>query len=144
VATERVRRWSRREAWEHRNIASILAVRVAGGVLRIALKGGSGDLPSMGLEWHDGIRVNASAGYIAQTDRDFLESEAGQKMRQRIPQRRFGTPQDLDGPLCYWLPTPAATSGHPGHRGRRPCADRLFERDQRVTGGLPIDPHATY
>ena len=48
-----------------------------------------------------GIRVNALLpGYI-QTDlnRDFLDSDAGQRLRARIPSRRFGEPSDLDGPL---------------------------------------------
>ena len=86
------------------NIASILAVRVGGGVASYcASKAGLVHLTqALGLEWaRHGIRVNAIApGYIAtDLNRDFLESEAGQKMRLRIPQRRFGTPQDLDGPL---------------------------------------------
>lgn len=53
-------------------------------------------------EWaRHGIRVNALApGYI-ETDlnRDFLESDAGESLRKRIPQKRFGQPEDLDGPL---------------------------------------------
>lgn len=53
-------------------------------------------------EWaRHGIRVNALApGYI-ETDlnRAFLESEAGESLRKRIPQKRFGQPEDLDGPL---------------------------------------------
>jgi len=69
----------------------------------LRLEGRSGTShQALGLEWaRHGIRVNAIApGYIAtDLNRDFLESEAGQKMRLRIPQRRFGTPQDLDGPL---------------------------------------------
>jgi 3-oxoacyl-[acyl-carrier protein] reductase len=47
------------------------------------------------------IRVNAIApGYI-ETDlnHDFLRSPAGERLRQRIPQRRFGEPSDLDGIL---------------------------------------------
>ena len=32
-------------------------------------------------------------------NRDFLASEAGQKLQARIPSRRFGEPEDLDGPL---------------------------------------------
>ncbi len=47
------------------------------------------------------IRVNAIAPGYFETDinRDFLGSEAGASLRQRIPQRRFGRPQDLDGVL---------------------------------------------
>lgn len=86
------------------NIASILALRVAGGVAPYAAsKAGLAHLTrALGLEWaRHGIRVNAIApGYIAtDLNREFLDSEAGQKMRARIPQRRFGTPEDLDGPL---------------------------------------------
>jgi NAD(P)-dependent dehydrogenase (short-subunit alcohol dehydrogenase family) len=47
------------------------------------------------------IRVNAIApGYIrTDLNRDFFESEAGQAMIRRIPQRRVGEPRDLDGAL---------------------------------------------
>ena len=49
----------------------------------------------------DRIRVNAIApGYI-ETDinKSFRASEAGQALAKRIPERRFGTPEDLDGAL---------------------------------------------
>ena len=49
----------------------------------------------------DGIRVNALApGYIA-TDfnAEFLASDAGQKLMAKIPIRRFGRADELDGPL---------------------------------------------
>lgn len=47
------------------------------------------------------IRVNAIAPGYFETDinRGFLESHAGEAMLRRIPQRRFGNFQDLDGPL---------------------------------------------
>ena len=47
------------------------------------------------------IRVNALApGYI-ETDinREFFASEAGQTLIKRVPQRRLGKPEHLDGPL---------------------------------------------
>lgn len=47
------------------------------------------------------IRVNSIApGYfITPLNEDFLESEAGDKLRQRIPAKRFGAFEDLGGPL---------------------------------------------
>ncbi len=47
------------------------------------------------------IRVNALLpGYVVtDLNRDFLTSEAGNKLRSRIPSRRFGELTDLDGPL---------------------------------------------
>ncbi len=68
-----------------------------------ASKGGLWQLTrTMALEFarHD-VRVNAlTPGYIeTEINRDFLATEAGQRMRKRIPQRRFGAPQDLDGTL---------------------------------------------
>ncbi|MCL5777874.1 SDR family oxidoreductase [Limibaculum sp. FT325] len=56
----------------------------------------------LALEWaRMGIRVNALApGYVpTEINRDFLESAEGEAIRKTIPMRRFGTPQDLDGPL---------------------------------------------
>jgi NAD(P)-dependent dehydrogenase (short-subunit alcohol dehydrogenase family) len=86
------------------NIASVLGERVAGGVAPYAVsKAGIVQMTkALALEWaRHGIRVNALApGYI-ETDlnRDFLNSDAGQAMVKRIPQRRFGRVEDLDGPL---------------------------------------------
>ena len=86
------------------NIASILGLRQAGGVLPYAVsKAGLVQMTkSLALEWaRHGIRVNAIApGYI-ETDlnREFLESEGGQALMKRVPQRRFGKPADLDGVL---------------------------------------------
>jgi 3-oxoacyl-[acyl-carrier protein] reductase len=47
------------------------------------------------------VRVNALApGYIeTEINREFLAGPAGERMRQRIPQRRFGATSDLDGAL---------------------------------------------
>jgi NAD(P)-dependent dehydrogenase (short-subunit alcohol dehydrogenase family) len=86
------------------NIASVLALDVVGHLAPYAAsKGGLWQLTrTMALELarHD-VRVNALApGYIeTEINRTFLASEAGERMRKRIPQRRFGTPEDLDGAL---------------------------------------------
>lgn len=86
------------------NIASILGSRVIAGVASYAAaKAGLLHLTrAMAVELaRHRIRVNALApGYI-ETDinRAFFESEAGQAMIKRIPQRRLGTVDDLTGPL---------------------------------------------
>lgn len=86
------------------NMASILGERVGGAVAPYcASKAGLIHLTkALAQEWARlGIRVNALApGYIAtELNRDFLASEAGQRLMSRIPQRRFGAPSDLDGAL---------------------------------------------
>ncbi|MCY1368969.1 2-dehydro-3-deoxy-D-gluconate 5-dehydrogenase [compost metagenome] len=45
--------------------------------------------------------MNALApGYIAtDLNREFFASPAGEALIKRVPQRRLGQPQDLDGPL---------------------------------------------
>lgn len=86
------------------NIASILGQRVAVQVSAYAAaKAGLLHLTrALALEWaRHGIRVNALApGYI-ETDlnREFFASPAGEALIKRVPQRRLGQPQDLDGPL---------------------------------------------
>jgi NAD(P)-dependent dehydrogenase (short-subunit alcohol dehydrogenase family) len=86
------------------NIASVLALDVVGHLAPYAAsKGGLWQLTrTMALELarHD-VRVNALApGYIVtEINRDFLATDAGERLRKRIPQRRFGTPEDLDGAL---------------------------------------------
>jgi 3-oxoacyl-[acyl-carrier protein] reductase len=86
------------------NIASVLAQGVVGHLAPYAAsKGGLWQLTrTMALELarHD-VRVNALApGYfVTEINRDFLATEAGERMKRRIPQRRFGTPEDLDGAL---------------------------------------------
>ena len=86
------------------NIASITGERVAGAVAPYcASKAGVMHLTrAMALELaRHGVRVNALApGYVqTELNRDFLASEAGEKLRARIPQRRFGRADELDGPL---------------------------------------------
>jgi NAD(P)-dependent dehydrogenase (short-subunit alcohol dehydrogenase family) len=105
VATEAARRMVAAEkSGAIVNIASILGERVAGGVgpYAISKAGVIQATKAMALEWaRHGIRVNALLpGYIATAiNRDFLASEAGERLRARIPSRRFGTAADLDGPL---------------------------------------------
>jgi NAD(P)-dependent dehydrogenase (short-subunit alcohol dehydrogenase family) len=86
------------------NIASILGERVAGGVAPYAISkaGVVQATKAMALELaRHRIRVNALLpGYVVtDLNREFLESEAGEKLRSRIPSRRFGEQTDLDGPL---------------------------------------------
>ena len=86
------------------NIASILGLRVAGAVAPYAIsKAGVIQMTKvLALEFaRHSIRVNALApGYI-ETDlnRDFFATDAGQAIIKRIPQRRLGQLEHLDGPL---------------------------------------------
>ena len=86
------------------NIASILGLRVAGGVAPYAVsKAGMVQMTKvLALEWaRHKIRVNAIApGYI-ETDlnQDFFASDAGRALIRRIPQRRLGEARELDGAL---------------------------------------------
>ena len=86
------------------NIASITGLRVAGAISAyVASKAGLIQLTqAMALELaRHGIRVNALAPGYVETDinREFFASEAGQALIKRIPQRRIGKPEELDGPL---------------------------------------------
>ncbi|EAU43087.1 Short-chain dehydrogenase/reductase SDR [Fulvimarina pelagi HTCC2506] len=86
------------------NIASILGLRVAGGVMPYSVsKAGLIQMTkAMALEWaRYGIRVNALCpGYIeTPLNADFFASEAGKALIKRIPQRRLGQNADLDGAL---------------------------------------------
>lgn len=86
------------------NIASILGERVAGKVAPYAIsKAGLIQMTkALALEWaRHKIRVNALApGYIVtDINRAFFAGEAGEALKKRIPMRRPGELDDLDGPL---------------------------------------------
>ncbi|HYG89205.1 MAG TPA: glucose 1-dehydrogenase [Azospirillum sp.] len=86
------------------NVASILGLRVAGQVAPyVASKAGLIQLTkAMALELaRHRIRVNALCpGYI-ETDlnRDFFATDVGQALIKRVPQRRLGQLDELNGPL---------------------------------------------
>lgn len=109
VATELARHWvAAGRGGAIVNIASILGLRQGGQLTAYATsKAALVQLTKqMALEWaRHGIRVNALApGYI-ETDlnRDFFETDAGRAMIRRIPQRRLGRADDLDGALTLLL-----------------------------------------
>ncbi len=90
------------------NIASILGLRVAGGIAPYAIsKAGVIQMTkALALEWaRHGIRVNALApGYFAtELNDDFFQSEQGQALIRRVPQRRLGQLSELDGPLLLLI-----------------------------------------
>lgn len=105
VATEAARRMvAAGQGGSIVNVASILGERVAGGVAPYAISkaGVVQATKAMALELaRHRIRVNALLpGYVVtDLNREFLTSEAGDKLRSRIPSRRFGELSDLDGPL---------------------------------------------
>ena len=112
VATEAARRMrDAKRPGSIINIASILGERVAGGVAPYAIsKAGviqATKVMALELAKHH-IRVNALLpGYIVtDLNRDFLLSEKGDKLKARIPSRRFGQLDDLNGPLLL-LASPA-------------------------------------
>ena len=86
------------------NVASILGHRVAGNLAAYAAsKSGVVRLTeALALEWaRYGIRVNALCpGYI-ETDlnSEFFKTEPGIALIRRVPQRRLGRPDELDGAL---------------------------------------------
>lgn len=86
------------------NIASILGIRQIANVLPYSVsKAGLIQMTkTLALEFarYD-IRVNALApGYFAtELNSEFWTSPAGEAMIRRIPQRRLGALEDLDGPL---------------------------------------------
>lgn len=86
------------------NIASIAALRPSNGVA--AYSAAKAALVSLTQSLANelarfDIRVNALApGFIAtDLNAEYLQSPAGEALRKRVPQRRFGLPADLDGPL---------------------------------------------
>ena len=86
------------------NTASILGLRVAGQVGAYAASKAAliQMTRSLALELaRYQIRVNALApGYIAtELNRQFLATQDGQNLIKRIPQRRLGELEDLEGPL---------------------------------------------
>lgn len=86
------------------NIASILGLRQGGGVLPYAVsKAGTIQLTkTLALELaRFDIRVNALAPGYLDTDLNsaFWDTDTGKAMLRRIPQRRLGRLEDLDGPL---------------------------------------------
>ena len=88
------------------NIASVLGIRPLGHLAPYAAA--KAGLINLGRELcvdlaHRGIRINALApGYFeTEMNRDWLVSEAGERLRQRIPTGRFGQPQDLDGAILF-------------------------------------------
>jgi len=86
------------------NIASILGIRVAGGISSyVSSKGGlvhMTKVTALELARHN-IRVNALCPGYVETDlnQDFFASDAGKALIKRIPQRRLGQLHELDGPL---------------------------------------------
>jgi NAD(P)-dependent dehydrogenase (short-subunit alcohol dehydrogenase family) len=86
------------------NIASILGLRTIGQVAPYnASKAGLIHLTrALAMEWarHD-IRVNAICpGYIeTEMNSDFWKTPGGKRLIERIPQRRIGKPEHLDGAL---------------------------------------------
>ncbi|MGI9286764.1 MAG: SDR family NAD(P)-dependent oxidoreductase [Pseudomonadales bacterium] len=86
------------------NIASVLGSSVQKGTgAYAAAKSGLLHLTrAMALEWaRDCIRVNAIAPGYYRTDmaEDYLDSEVGRQLIKRIPQRRLGSPEEMDGAL---------------------------------------------
>jgi NAD(P)-dependent dehydrogenase (short-subunit alcohol dehydrogenase family) len=105
VAQEAARRMAKAETGGTIvNVASILGFRVAKELLPYAVsKAGLVQMTkAMALELaRYGVRVNALAPGYVETDlnRDFLLSGAGEEIKKRIPQRRFGHGKDLEGAL---------------------------------------------
>lgn len=86
------------------NIASVAGFGASRGTAAYAVaKAGVVQLTkALGLEFaFKGVRVNAIAPgwFVTDINRDFLLSEAGDKLKREIPMGRFGEQGDLDGTL---------------------------------------------
>ena len=86
------------------NIASVLGMSAQKGTgAYAAAKAGLLHLTrAMALEWaRHNIRVNAIAPgyYRTEMAKDYLDSDVGQKMIKRIPQRRLGNPAEMNGAI---------------------------------------------
>lgn len=86
------------------NVSSILAMVVQKGLVAYAAsKAGLVQVTkTMALEWaRHGIRVNALApGYVVtEMNSDYFASDAGKAFIKKVPQRKLGEVEDLDGPL---------------------------------------------
>jgi NAD(P)-dependent dehydrogenase (short-subunit alcohol dehydrogenase family) len=104
VAQEGARRMVKNGGGSIVNVTSILSSRVTAGVgPYCAAKAGLTHLTrSLALELaRYGVRVNSLApGYVmTEINRELLESDVGEKLKKRIPARKFCEVQDLDGAL---------------------------------------------
>jgi NAD(P)-dependent dehydrogenase (short-subunit alcohol dehydrogenase family) len=105
VAQDAARRWAaEKRPGSIVNIASILGLRTIGQVAPYnASKAGLIHLTrALAMEWaRYRIRVNAICpGYIeTEMNSDFWKTPGGLKLIERIPQRRIGRPEELDGAL---------------------------------------------
>jgi len=105
VSVQAARRWKQaRRGGSIINIASIQGERVMAGIAPYSISKAAvvHMTRSLALEWaRFGIRVNAiEPGYIGTEMTDAMwESEQGQALIQRIPMRRLGKPEELDGVL---------------------------------------------
>ncbi len=89
------------------NIASILGLRGIGHVVPYAAA--KAGLINIGRDVStdlakQGVRVNAIApGYIeTEMNKEWLKTEGGERLRKKLPIRRFGIPADLAGALLYF------------------------------------------
>lgn len=104
VAQAAARAMAERQGGAIVNIASILGFGTGPGLTAYATsKAAVAHLTrNLAMEWaRQNIRVNALApGYFpTEMNRDYLESAEGEKLRKRIPMARFGSHEDLEGPL---------------------------------------------